>query len=99
MSSASLLSSSSEPQTNIRNITNEFKLEGRYLRKLEDICILYRIREKQHLVPEGEFSLHSIRSLNWLKASVLCNKGERGHEHVPLGHDRSGSREKFEQGT
>lgn len=76
MSSASLLSSFSEPQTNIRNITNEFELEV----VTSGYVFCTGEKEKQHSEDsEGEFSWHSIKSMYCLMASVLCSKGEMGH--------------------
>lgn len=42
MSSASLPSSFSEPQTKMRNTASDFKLGGSYLRKLEDMSFVQK---------------------------------------------------------
>ncbi|KAB1253111.1 AP-1 complex subunit sigma-2 [Camelus dromedarius] len=52
-----------KPQTNIRNIINELKLRGSYLKNLEDICVLYRKREKQHLESEDKEKKKITREL------------------------------------
>lgn len=42
MSSASLPSLFSEPQTKMRNTANDFKLGGSYLRKFEDMSFIQK---------------------------------------------------------